>query len=358
MIVDFKNIQFKYVKIENGVSSIDTSMTDKKFIKTKPKGYYKCFIFPNTGFAGNDYDDLRNLISIESSEMWDKTNRDTFLGYNAEDKKFIINMSAYMGLKDPDLQIKGDANHTEQASWQIMDTTTVNDAIINLDETDGSILSLKPAESEITSPASVKGKIVKLSSIGVDNIKKSVINAKLLVKTNDEQLWAKSPEDGSPIMVNNFIKSVTVDTNVNKLERNNRQYGYTNNAGYHYYDSVYKYGKKVISFDSISSINSIDEGNVQVRIQNKSESLDIELKYTNNLNDILKSGESLQFEYLPIAENLYFVYDTKKNKTVQSLLKVYFSKSKGLADDTVLVENSDHSNNGVRCNLLSLDSSS
>lgn len=311
--IDFKNIKFAYVKVVNGYPSIDASMTDRIFKTTKPTGYYHCFIFPKAYFSGVDHEDLRNLVSIEKSNIWDETLRSTLLGYNAVSNEFILNLNAYYGLKDSNLKTDGNLKYSGQASWQVMtlSTTQQSDSIVTLKQTNetNAYLSIKPITVD---NAGSKTKVYPPLSVEVE--KKSIRNATLLTK--DDMLWAKSPEDGVPIMVNNCIKSITTKTGklIVPLD-DNKKYGYVENAkgvNYEYYVKTMRFGKELVYFDSTATTekSSLLSFYPSVKVVNSTGVSSVEYTDTSLLSDILSSGESLVFQ-LTKKDKYVWGYQTK-----------------------------------------------
>lgn len=312
MISDFKNIQFQFVKVSGGASTIDTSMTKNIFYSTKPNGYFECFIFPKKYFAGVDFEDLKNLVDIEEKDVWNNINRDTFLGYNEETNEFICNINAYLGLKDAALKTDGSIGHSGQCAWYLMSLGTTKDAdsIITLKQTDGTdaYLSIKKIDTS--------GSIFPPSCI--DNKKKSILGS-ALIKSN-QALFAKSSEDSSVVMVNNYVDDFvnSYSKTTSTLSRDNKEYGATGSIS-----STYKFGKKIFSFESTSSTNSITNFENNFYIPNKTSSTDIELTYTDNINDILSSDESLTFYLMP--EQMYSSY-IASNESGAIELKFFISR--------------------------------
>lgn len=203
MAIDFKNIVLKFVRIVSGVSSIDAAMTEAKFNSSKPSGYFKAFIFPKADFAGVDYEDLYSLVGGEISDVWDKTNRNTLLGYNEESNTFICNITAYMGLKDPDLKIAGEIEHPNQAAWYEMElTTTKAGSIITLQQTDGSDIYLKIKDPVFDSPV----RYASSGSACLEYSKKDINDDANPFIKKYQSLWAKGDKDVL-LMRNNLPKA-------------------------------------------------------------------------------------------------------------------------------------------------------
>lgn len=292
MAIDFKNIIFKYIKVTGGSATIDTLMTDKIFDTTKPQGVYKCFVFPNANFAGLDYSDLQNLVSIESINMWTNSNRDTFLGFNEESNEFIINLGGWLSLKDSDLKTDGELSHSGQAGLFVTTISETKDAKskFELNQTDGSkaYLNIKPINLV------VKDKSISIiyPPACVEKEKKSIKNATLFVK--DETLWAKSPTDNTVIMVNNCVRDLPSRTPIT-LSNDNKTYGR--------YTSC-RYGKQIVYFDSTASdsvgkFSSCGFEDGRKVCDNQTGVLSIEYNETDSLDDILNSGELVEFKIRP-----------------------------------------------------------
>lgn len=286
MAIDFKGIKIKYVGANAGTAFIDTTMSQINFYKNEPRGIFTCFIFPNKGFAGNDYKSLQSLVFNEATQMWDKTNRNTFLGFNEETKQFVININGYLSAKDPDLKTVGELPHSEQSGWfeTEIQTTKDTDSIFEFIQIDGSKAWLKIKPFEI-----VSGGIPSIyPATAVEYKEKSVLGSTLFKKNN--ALFAKSIEDNSVLMVNDCVIDYPASSPVNVLSRDNKEYGISTRGS-----STYQYGKKIFSFETTTSLNPITFAYTNVCIKNQSTSTEFELTRTSNLEDILASGESLTF---------------------------------------------------------------
>ena len=358
MAIDFKNIVFKYIKITGGTASIDTLMTDKIFNSTKPKGVYQCFIFPNREFSGVDYSDLQNLVSIEKTDIWGKIDRSAFLGFNAETNEFIVNHNAWLSAKDTDLKTDGELEHSGQAGWFIttINTTKGSNSKYEILQTDGSkaYLELKP----IKQTPSIEAKIISGYPACVESELKSVLN-QTLYKKNDA-LFAKCADDNSIVMVHDCVPSVSVSTggiSLNwKLERNNKEYTYYPVASARL--SSYKFGKKIFSFGSTSSVNPINNYSSNVLIRNQTSNTDIELTYTTNINDILSSGEALTFYCIHKQKGFRYIYDkTSSSPHVQEYtygdpMSYYSTSGSGTS---IFSSHSNKSKDEPSCDLISCD---
>lgn len=353
MAIDFKNIIFKYIKVTGGSATIDTLMTDKIFNTTKPIGIYRCFVFPNNHFGGVDYEDLQNLVAIEESDMWDTTNRDTFLGFNEETNQFIINYSAWLSEKDSNLKSIGEVPYAGQTGWfeTKIGTTKTATSKFELDQTDGSkvYLTIKPFEFF------GNGFGIYSSASCVENKPKSILGSTLHKVEN--ALFAKCADDNSVIMVSDSVPTQPSESNqLNKLYRNNKMYGMSNPTVRF---PSYKFGKKILPFETTSSKLPVWNYFSSYVIKNATSSTDVEYTHTDNLEDILASGESMTF-YGSIKQNRFsFAYNVTKSRP---LTDAYFYGAyltiAFLSDYTgnvVLSKYSDKTAKGISCNLVSLD---
>lgn len=356
MAIDFKNIVFKFVKITGGTARIDADMTEKIFNSTKPSGVYRCFIFPNSEFGGIDYSDLQNLTSIEKSNMWDKTDRNTFIGFNAETNEFIVNHSAWLSIKDIDLKTDGEVEHSGQVGWFIftINTTKGVNSKYELLQTDGSkvYLELKPIKE--TNVANDTKDISQYPAC-VENELKSVLNQTLYNK--HDALFAKCADDNSVVMVHDCVPTVTSGRAGREktvtLSRDNKDYG--NKTMIRYFSS-YKFGKKIFSFESTSSKTPINNYFSEIVIPNKTSNTDIELTYTTDINDILSSGEALTFNVTHKQKGFRYIYSKTNSapfKQVYSynLLPSYFKST--LRNKFSLY--SDKTKMAPSCDLISCD---
>lgn len=365
MATDFKNVTFKFVKITGGNARVDSTMTEKAFYQNKPQGIYRCFIFPNAEFGGVDYSDLQNLISIEKSNMWDKNNRNTFLGFNEETNNFVVNHSAWLSAKDTDLKTDGELEHAGQAGWF---TTTLNatkgvNSKYELLQTDGSkiYLELKP----ITQTSSEgQSKFISGHPSCVEHELKSVLNQPLYRK--NDALFAKCANDNSVVMVHDCVPVVTAGSGASQrvadLFRNNKEYGFSfdyQSKTYHYTYSCYKFGKKIFSFENSSSISSLNNNHFAVKAINKTTNTDIELTYTSNISDILSSGEALTFNTLHKQKGFRFIYNKTDTAPWKQKYLYYYAPLYFGTVSTKLLEfslYSDKTKATPECDLISCDS--
>lgn len=354
MAIDFKNIVFKYIKITGGTASIDTLMTDKIFDTTKPQGVYKCFIFPNREFGGIDYSDLQNLVSIEKINMWDRIDRSAFMGFNAETNEFIVNHSAWLSSQDSDLKTDGSLEHSGQVGWF---TTTINttkgaNSKYEIIQTDGSkaYLELKPIKIEGT--GSFRRDISEYPAC-IENEQKSILGSVLYKK--EDALFAKCADDNSIVMVHDCVPSVVIGSYTTALSRSNKEYGYRSRRDE--YVSSYKFGKKIFSFSTTTSINPINAyANAIIKIKNTSSSTNIELTYTSDINDILSSGEALTFFSMAKQKSLRYIYSKKDSSPyvqpyIYSALPEYTTRT-----DNSFSLYSDKATGTPSCDLISCDS--
>lgn len=302
-MIDFKGIQFKYVKLTGGVPSIDSSMTDKKFMDTRPEGYFHCFVFKEY-FVGYDYEVLQNFVSIEEKEMWNKLHRNTFFGYCEDTNEFICNINAYMGLKDSDLKTDGEINHPSQANWRIMELSVSKTpkSIIVLKQTDGSdvYLSIKDIKIEQigTSYANVSG------SMCIEVNKKKVSETSVFIKNSTA--WVKSPEDGSAIAIrDNCPNNVKVDNYTQIFTNSNRIY---DNTKFNYGVQASVYGKPVVYWKQSGLSPEFTflhgfTGSPKIKNNSGNNKNFVEFTETSDLNDIIKAGESLTFIAYPKQGN-------------------------------------------------------
>lgn len=300
MIGNFKNINFSFVKISGGSSVINTDMTDKKFYASKPIGYYRVFSFPITQFEGYDYFDLQDFVRLEMESMWDKTNRNTFLGYDKQTNTFICNINAYIGLKDSDLKTDGQLPHSGQVGWYYMElSTTKSGSIITLKQEDGSDIYLKIKDPVYTSNFSRTS-----GQMAVEYKKQRIANSSVFKKEN--ALWCKSSEDNSIVMVMDNLPNSSVGRSPNIY---NYSYATDNKlllgtitsaptlGNYNLGFQSLMYGKPAVAFDT-----RIDEKPVTISgfyaencLKNNTGKDIVEYTETSDLTDILQSGESLLF---------------------------------------------------------------
>lgn len=325
-------IKFKYVKISAGASVIDVTMDDARFYKNKPDGYYRAFIFPKADFAGNEYDDLKELVSIESLNMWDRVNRDTFLGYNEETNTFICNICAYMGLKDSDLKTDGEMPHAGMAGLYEMELATVpSGAIMTLKQTDGTNVYLK-MKAHIYYGSKSSGNIC------VESIKKSVAGVPIVFR-KEGALWCKSIEDGSALMVYNNIPN-------DRIGGGTVQYGFYNNRVISFKKQdpsstsicnrqAFKFGKPIIYFagsttDQLATVN----GTTNVRVQNYTQKDHNEYTETSDLTDIVPAGQTIEFIGSTYQNDLSLSKNAKSISQYEQYGKVIY----GQYDDQSYVE--------------------
>lgn len=299
MAIDFQGIRFIFVKVEGGAISHYGGMTEKKFNATKPKGVYRCINLTD-GFVSRvlqfGYKTLQNLSSIEENEIWDKINRDTFLGYlgTFRENQLFINASAYYGLKDPDLKTDGELPYSGQMAWinVATETSKTSDSILTLKQTDGTDAYLKlDMPITWTTSKSIGIAYMEHPPASVVSKRKSVLDATYFER--GITLWAKSPEDNTPIMVNNCIL-----TNIkSKLSTDKRFYG--DPAVKFAYQQSSAYCKKVVYFEDTSTTTYAPLLSVAAAylVKNHTGVKSIEYTYTKELSDILASGESLTFSY-------------------------------------------------------------
>lgn len=311
MAIDFQGVKFIFIKVEGGAVSIDSDMTEKKFNTTKPQGTYRCIKFSNQFvdyFLKFGYKTLQNLSSIEENEIWDKINRDTFLGYELHEKSLFINASSYYGLKDPDLKTDGELPYSGQMAWiQVsVEASKTSDSILTLKQTDGTdaYLKLDPSTAWTTSQPNGLASM-EYPPASVVSKRKSVLDATYFER--GITLWAKSPEDNTPIMVNNCIL-----TNIkSKLSTDKRFYG--DPAVKFAYQQSSAYCKKVVYFEDTSTTTYAPLLSVAAAylVKNHTGVKSIEYTYTKNLTDILASGESLTFAVT--IPNRYFWGDSESS---------------------------------------------
>lgn len=350
MVIDFKDVVFKYVRIVGGVPSIDTDMTDAKFYTNKPTGYYRCFIFKAYDFMGISYEGLKNLVDIEEKSMWDNINRDTFLGYCETNNLFICNICGYMGLKDPDLKTDGSAPHSGQAGWYEMGLTrTSSDGIIKLKQTDNSDIYLK-----INDPIYTHSKNITSGNLCVVNKKKRVADKALFIKKG--ALWAKSSEDGSALMTSHCLPSANIGDTQYSYVNLNRVSKFTA-AGISYFQSIL-YGKPSICFKDNTNTGVVSptpfHGNIYLK-NNTGESV-VEYTETSDLNDILISGESIVFMTLIQPRSVVGCnYLKSSSYTFTKAPRYYWFYPIISALDIPIIRRLNKSTDGIPSDLISLD---